>query len=326
MFLVNPDVRPMWVADMDFAVPPFIVDAIISRARHPVYGYTFRPQAFFDSIISWMSRRHGWEVKKPWISFSPGIVPALNMAVLAYTEPGDRIIVQPPVYFPFFTAVRNHGREIVHNGLINRNGTYVMDFDDLEEKARTAKMLILCHPHNPVGRAWTREELETLAGICRKHEVLILSDEIHSDLIYNEGHHIPLLSLPETANHTVSFYAPSKTFNLAGLSTSVLIIPDPVLRQKYEKTLDNLHIGMGNIFGSEALMAAYNQGEDWLRQLLQYLEGNYRYLEEFIGERLPEVGVTQTRATYLIWLDFRKLGMDDAKTEEFHDLGSRSRS
>ncbi len=311
------DVHPMWVADMDFAVPGFIRDAIIERAKHPIYGYTFRPPVFFESIISWMSRRHGWDIDKSWISFSPGIVPALNMIVLTFTEPGDRIILQPPVYFPFFTAVKNHGREIVHNRLVNRNGRYYMDFEDLEEKAKNAKMLILCHPHNPVGRVWTKEELTKLVEICRRNGVLIISDEIHSDLILGDNKHIPVLTIAGAEEIAISCYAPSKTFNLAGLSTSYLITPSKDLRRKYEKTLDNLHIGMGNIFGNESLIAAYTHGEKWLGELLVYLEDNLTCLENFIKDHIPLAKVTVTEATYLIWMDFRKLGMEDRDLKKF---------
>ncbi len=313
----TPDVFPMWVADMDFATPPFIREAIIRRAMHPVYGYTFRSSAFHESILSWMSRRHQWEVDKSWISFSPGIVPALNMAVLAFTEPGDRIILQPPVYFPFFTAVKNHGREVAYNELICRDGNYYMDFEDLEKKAATAKMLILCHPHNPIGRLWKKEELESLLDICRRHHVLILSDEIHSDLILSEERHTPLLSLNNADEITTACYSASKTFNLAGLSTSFLISPNPELRQKYEKTLDNLHIGMGNLFGNEALIAAYTEGEEWLNQLLIYLRENIRFLENFLNRHIPLVHLTKTEATYLTWLDFRSLGMSDRNLKNF---------
>ncbi len=317
------DVTPMWVADMDFATPEFIREAVIKRARHPVYGYSFRPPEFFESIISWMRRRHRWDIRKEWISFSPGIVPAVNMAVLAFTDPGDRIILQPPVYHPFFNAVRDHGREIVYNQLIHKDGRYSIDFEDLEDKARTSGMLIFCHPHNPVGRAWTRNELETLTEICRKHHVYILSDEIHSDLLLNGKTHIPLLTCQGAEEITLSCYAPSKTFNLAGLSTSFLITPNRELRINYEKILNGLHIGMGNIFGTEALKAAYDQGEQWLDELIGYLRGNLHFLENFAGEHLPDIRITPTEATYLVWIDFRKYGMNDHELKQFiiHQAG-----
>jgi cystathionine beta-lyase len=273
-FFGNDTILPLWVADMDFETPDFIREAVIKRASHPVYGYTFRTESFSQSIVDWMRKRHHWEIKKEWVSFSPGVVPALNMAVLAFTKPGDKVIVQPPVYFPFFTAVKNHGRELVYNQLIEKDGRYEMDFDDLEKKAdEKTRLLLLCHPHNPVGRLWGKKELETLVDICARKNILIISDEIHSDLMLNGNVHIPLATLSQkAADISLTCIAPSKTFNLAGLSTSALIIPNENLKKEYEKILDHLHVGMGNIFGITSLEAAYNHGEEWLDQLLQYLK------------------------------------------------------
>lgn len=317
------DVLPMWVADMDFATPDFIRNAVIERAKHPVYGYTIRKDEFPEAIISWMKRRHNWNVGKEWISFSPGIVPALNMCVLAYTEPGDGIIIQPPVYFPFFRAVKDHKRKLLENVLVNKNNEYSIDFEDFEEKAKKAKVFILCHPHNPVGRLWDREELSRMVEICRKHNVVIFSDEIHSDLILGNNKHIPLLKIPGAKEITLSMYAPSKTFNLAGLSTSFLIIPDKKLKVKYDRLIDKLHMGLGNIFGAVALVAAYNDGEEWLAQLIGYIEENISYLKSFITDIIPEVKITDPEATYLVWLNFRDLGMDNAELKNFiiHQAG-----
>ena len=305
------DVMPLWVADMDFETPDFIREAIIERAKHSIYGYTLRGEGFFSSIINWMNKRHSWKVKKDWIVFSPGIVPAINVAVLSFTNPGDKILIQPPVYHPFYGAIRDHGREIIENILLYTKGTYSIDFDDFEKKAKLATVFILSHPHNPVGRLWNREELSKMIEICKKNDVIVFSDEIHSDLILGDSSHIPLLSLDDNPENIISFYAPSKTFNLAGLATSYLIIPDIDLKNKYEGMLNALHLGMGNIFGAVALESAYNNGESWLQQLLIYLNSNLKFLNDYIEERIPEITVIQPEATYLVWMDMQRLNLSD---------------
>ncbi|MFW5819685.1 MAG: MalY/PatB family protein [Bacteroidota bacterium] len=311
------DVLPLWVADMDFETPDFIRNAIIKRAEHPIYGYTVRKNSFFQSIIGWMDRRHNWKVHKNWISFSPGIVPALNMCVLSFTSPKDKILIQPPVYPPFFRAIKDHDRNLLENVLLYEGEHYRIDFDDFEKKAREAKAFILCHPHNPVGRLWNHQELLRMVEICNKNGVLIFSDEIHSDLILFKHTHIPLLTIPGANEITVSMYAPSKTFNLAGLSTSFLIIPDKDLKIKYDRTLDNLHMGLGNIFGNVALEAAYNEGEEWLTQVLHYIHHNITYLSRFLENRIPEIKPIIPEATYLVWLDCRALNMSDKELKNF---------
>ena len=240
---------PMWVADMDFRTPDFIVNAVKERASHEIYGYSFRTEKYNEALIGWFARRHGWKIDKEWVSFSPGVVPALNLIVMEFTEPGDEIIVQPPVYFPFFSAVKNHNRKLVLNQLAYEKGRYSIDFKDLESKINSnTRMLILCNPHNPVGRAWKVEELEQLANICVKNNILLLSDEIHCDLVFPPTKHIITASLSEEiANNTITAVAPSKTFNLAGLSTSAIICPNPELKRRYDKILDNVHVGSGNI-------------------------------------------------------------------------------
>ena len=311
------DVMPLWVADMDFATPDFIREAVIARAMHPIYGYTLRNDEFPDSIISWMKKRHNWQLNKEWISFSPGIVPALNMCVLAYSNPGDKILIQPPVYHPFFRAIKDHKRQLITNELAYQNEAYSINFEDFETKAKEARIFILSHPHNPVGRLWNQEELSRMLEICKKHEVIILSDEIHSDLILGKEKHIPLLTLPEAEKQVISMYAPSKTFNLAGLSTSFLIIPNKELKVIYDRMLDNLHMGLGNIFGFVALQAAYTHGEEWLEQLLAYLRGNVDFLTEYIRNHIPRVKVIKPEATYLVWLDFKDLNMTKEELRNF---------
>ncbi|MCK4920403.1 MAG: PatB family C-S lyase [Bacteroidales bacterium] len=311
------DVLPLWVADMDFETPEFIREAVIKRAKHPIYGYTLRGDSFYSSIIDWMRKRHDWKVEKDWISFAPGIVPAINMAVLSFTKPGEKILIQPPVYHPFFYAIKDHKREILENNLVYEKGKYTIDYKDFEEKAKEAKVFILCHPHNPVGRLWNKEELTQLLKICRRHEVMIFSDEIHSDLILGENPHIPLLSLEEEPTNIISFYAPSKTFNLAGLSTSFLIIPNKKIKIIYEELLNSLHVNMGNIFGAVALEKAYEEGEEWLEQLLDYLKSNLKFLKDFIEKNIPEIKVINPEATYLVWLDFNQLNICDEDLRKF---------
>ncbi len=313
------DVLPMWVADMDFPVADFILDAIRQRLEHPILGYTFRSDRFSGSVTSWLERRHGWRVETEAIGFSPGIVPALNMCVLEFTDPGDMVVVQPPVYFPFFSAVSNHGRELVHNQLVKRDNRYEMDLEHLEELFKAgARLFFLCNPHNPVGRAWLQEELQELANLCVKYGVLVISDEIHSDLLLSGNRHIPFASLgKEVADLTLTCMAPSKTFNLAGLYTSVMIATDPDLMKRYEKILDAVHVGGDNILGQVALEAAYTQGDEWLDQLLIYLEKNYRELCSLLNSAAPDLLISPLEATYLAWLDFSFLGLDDAGLRNF---------
>jgi len=313
------DVIPMWVADMDFNTPEFIVKALQNRLNHEIYGYTFRPPEYFSSLIDWLKNRHNWEVEKEWISFCPGIVPALNFCTLAFTQPGDSIIVQPPVYFPFFSATESHGRNLVYNRLKEVEGKWVMDYDSLVDSIDgKTKMIIISNPHNPVGRVWTREELNNLADICLKNNIIILSDEIHCDLVLPGFIHTPVASLSEKiAEITITCIAPSKTFNLAGLSTSSVIISNPVLRKSYTRVVDNLHVGGGNIFGTVASIAAYSHGHQWLDALLDYIDHNIDFVEDYCGKMIPEILPVQPEATYMIWLDCRKFGMTGKELQNF---------
>jgi cystathionine beta-lyase len=313
------DVIPMWVADMDFNTPEFIVKALQNRLNHEIYGYTFRPPEYFLSIIGWLKNRHNWEVEKEWISFCPGIVPALNFCTLAFTQPGDSIIVQPPVYFPFFSAIESHGRNLIYNRLKEVEGKWVMDYDSLVDSIdRKTKMIIISNPHNPVGRVWTREELNNLAEICLKNNIIILSDEIHCDLVLPGFTHTPVASLSEKiAEITITCIAPSKTFNLAGLSTSSVIISNPVLRKSYTRVVDNLHLGGGNIFGTIASIAAYSHGHQWLDALLDYIDHNIDFVEDYCRKMIPEILPVQPEATYMIWLDCRKFGMTGKELQNF---------
>jgi cysteine-S-conjugate beta-lyase len=313
------DVLPMWVADMDFPVAGFILDAISQRLTHPFLGYTFRSDQFSASVASWLHRRHGWKVGTETIGFSPGIVPALNMCVMEFTDPGDRVVVQPPVYFPFFTAISNHRREVVYNQLVKRDHRYEMDLDHLETLFRDGvKLFLLCNPHNPVGRAWSLEELQQLAVLCVKYNVLVISDEIHSDLLLFGNHHIPFASLgSEIADLTLTCVAPSKTFNLAGLYTSVVIATNPLIKERYDKILDAMHVGGDNILGQVAFQAAYESGDEWLDQLIVYLEKNYDGLCSVLNEAVPDLLISPLEATYLTWLDFSFMQLNDKKLTDF---------
>ena len=318
-YLGSDDLIPMWVADMDFRTPPFVMEALRKRLDHEVLGYAVRPEGYYESLIGWTQRNHQWAVRRDWITFSPGVVPAPNMAVLAYTQPGEIIITQPPVYFPFYMAVRDHGRKLLYNPLVLKDGRLSMDFDDLERKAAAgAKMIIISSPHNPGGSVWTREELLKLADICLKHKVLMFSDEIHCDLVYKPYKHIPLASLSEEISaQTITAVAPSKTFNLSGLSTASVIISDKTLREKFSQVLGHLHISGGNILGNVALEAAYTSGDDWVRQLMEYLGRNLDFMEMFLKENLPLIGMIRPEATFLVWLDCRNLKLSDEELKDF---------
>jgi len=313
------DVIPMWVADMDFNTPDFVISALRKRLDHEICGYTFRQKEYYSSIAGWIKTRHNWNVDNEWICFSPGIVPALNFCTLAFTVPGDKIIVQPPVYFPFFSAVESHGRILVYNQLKESDGTWEMDFDSLISSIDSkTKMIIISNPHNPVGRVWSPEELTKLAGICLKNNILILSDEIHSDLVLPGFVHTPIASLSEEISaSTITFMAPSKTFNLAGLSTSSVIISNPSLRKTFKGIVDNLHVGNGNIFGIVASIAAYSNGHKWLDELLDYVDHNIDFTADYCRKMIPEILPVVPEATYMMWLDCRKLAMTGKELQSF---------
>jgi cysteine-S-conjugate beta-lyase len=318
-FFGSADILPLWVADMDFRVPDFIMEAIKRRLEHEVFGYTFRNRSFNQAVAGWVKRRHNWDIQEDWISFSPGVVSALTASVLAFTEPGDKVIVQPPVYFPFFDSVRGVRRRLVENPLKLSGSRYHFDLEDLESKIdENTRMLILCSPHNPGGMVWSPSELRSLSEICIRNNIMVLSDEIHADLLFDGQIHTPYAMLsPEAEQNTIVCMAPSKTFNTAGLSTSFVVIPNPEIRKSYEKLLRTLHIHMGNIPGTVALEAAYLHGDDWLRQMMFYVQENYRYLENFMSVHLPRVKVMKPEATYLVWLDFRDYGMKDRQLNNF---------
>ena len=313
------DAIPMWVADMDFEAPPAVVEAIRRRAAHGIYGYPLVPPSFWQAAIDWLRRRHGWEIRKEWMAKTPGIVPALNYCVRAFTKPGDAVIIQTPVYFPFTNAVENNGRRVVRNPLRFDGHRYTMDLDDLRTKIDApGRMLILCSPHNPVGRVWTQEELEALGRIAVERDLLVISDEIHHDLIYRGHRHRILASLsPELAQQTITCIAPSKTFNIPGLSTAAVISSNPDLLKKFEDEAERAGFELGQIFGIVGFEAAYAHGEDWLDKLLPYLEANVDFLEKFLEERVPGVRLIRPEGTYLALLDCRGLGLEPAALNDF---------
>ncbi len=308
----NP-ILPMWVADMDFASPQPVIDALTERAQHGIFGYTYQTASYLEAVINWMEKRHGWSVQADWICTTPGVVSAVNMLVQAFVAPGQKVLLQKPVYYPFFSAINNNQAQIVSNSLRLDEGRYRMDFADLAEKAAdpTVTMAILCNPHNPVGRVWSRDELQQFGEICLQNNVLVIADEIHGDLIYSDHTFTPFASLsPAFAENSITCTAPSKTFNLAGLHTSNIIIQNKKLRVLFQETLRRNGLSGVNPFGVVALEAAYNHGDEWLAQVMAYIEGNLRYLEEYITANIPQIKVIHPEGTYLVWLDCRALGLD----------------
>ncbi|MFZ2487821.1 MAG: MalY/PatB family protein [Anaerolineae bacterium] len=315
----EPRLLPMWVADMDFRCPPAVVEALTTRAQHGIYGYTWPDDSYRQAIVDWLARRQGWQIERDWILGTPGVVPALNLLVQTFVQPGQRVIVQPPVYYPFYTAVTNNQAELVRNPLRYTDGRYQIDFAGLAELVRdpATTMLILCSPHNPVGRVWQPDELRELGELCTANGVLVVADEIHGDLIYPGQRFTPYGTLdPALVENAMICTAPSKTFNLAGLATSNIIIPNAALRVRFERTLMRSGLHGGNTFGITALEAAYTHGDAWLDALLVYIADNYRYLHDFIAAHLPEIKVIEPEGTYLVWLDCRGLGLDNAALEQ----------
>lgn len=305
------DVIPMWVADMDFKSPPQIIKALKERADHGIFGYPMIDENYFDPFITWIKERHGWEIDKSWIVPADGVVDALKIAILTYSKPGDNVVIQSPVYYPFYNIIKSNGRMILKNSLKLEDMGYKIDFEDLDAKLNMnrTKLLILCNPHNPVGRVWKKEELERLSEVCLKRDIIILSDEIHSDLVYSPNKHIPISSLSQDIEKRVlTFYASSKTFNLPGLHASFVVIADDKLRNEYKNMLKSVSTDSLNIFGMTGAKAAYENGEEWLNELLKYLKNNIEFVLKFFSENMPDLKIIEPEGTYLMWLDFRKYG------------------
>lgn len=312
-------VLAMWVADMDFRCPEPVIDALRRRVEHGLFGYSAKGQAYEEAVCGWFKRRQNWDVKPEWLSPIPGVVPALNVAVRAFTQPGDKVIVQRPVYYPFFRVSKNNGCEIVSNGLIYENGTYTIDFDDLEQKAADpkARMLILCSPHNPIGRVWSAEELARIADICARNKVIVIADEIHGDLIMPGQTFVPFATLGEVAEQNcVVCTAPSKTFNLAGMHSSNMFIPNPELRERFTTAQAAQSLPGMSPFSITATIAAYNEGEPWLDAVIAYITDNAKLVMDTFAAHEPRVKPIMPQGTYLQWLDCRALGLDNDALED----------
>lgn len=312
-------VLPMWVADMDFRCPPVVTEALGRLAAHGIFGYSAKTDDYVEAVCGWFRERQGWDVQGDWLITAPGVVPTLNVIVRAFTEPGDRVIVQRPVYYPFFRVTHNNGCEVVSNTLILEDGAYRMDLDDLEEKARDpkAKLLILCSPHNPIGKVWDRADLTAVAEICARHGVIVVADEIHGDLMFPGVSFTPFATLGDTAaQNTIVCTAPSKTFNLAGLHTSNIFIPNPDLRARFAETYAAHALPGMNPFGIAATMAAYRGGAEWLDAAMTYIAGNADRLISFFGQEVPEIKAIRPEGTYLQWFDCRALGLDKDALED----------
>jgi cystathionine beta-lyase len=318
-FGLEDGVMPLWVADMDFRVPQSIIDALTKRAEHGIFGYSAPLDEYFAAMSWWQKTRHDWEIKQEWISITPGVVPALNYFIRALSNEGDKIIIQQPVYYPFNNTIETNNRVTANNPLKLENGTYVMDFENLEQVAKDpkAKALILCSPHNPMGVIWSEEDLRKLGEICNRNNVVVISDEIHNDLILpGYKHYTYALLGEEFANNAVICTAPSKTFNLAGLQTSNIIIPNKEIKDKIDRELKKSSVMYPNLFGIVATTAAYSEdGVEWLKQLLAYLDENTKFIEKFAAEKIPKLKYSSPQATYLGWLDFREMGLSQEELE-----------
>lgn len=313
------NILPMWVADMDFRTAAAVIEALAKRVQHGVFGYTKVPQAYYDATIDWFARRHNFVIEKDWILFTTGVVPALSAIIKALTKPGDKVLVQSPVYNCFFSSIRNDECGLVTNPLVYKDGTYSIDFDDLEQKTAdpAVKLMLLCNPHNPVGRVWTKLELTRIGEICQRNNVIVVSDEIHCDLTYHGHTHIPFASISEEfRQNSVTCIAPTKTFNLAGLQVANIVAADSEVKKKIGKALNVNEVCEINAFAIEALIAAYNDSEEWLDELREYLYDNYLYLKEFFHNNLPQFPVLPLEATYLVWVDCSVLNIPSEEIEQ----------
>lgn len=306
------DLLPLWVADMDFPTPPFIVDALRRRLEHPIFGYTIEPDNYWPTVAQWIQAHHGWEVKTEWMTYIPGIVKGIGLAVNVFVKEDEKVIIQPPVYHPFRLTPQGNGREVVFNPLIeNSDGSYSMDFDNLAAVAdEKCRMLILSNPHNPAGICWDRDTLQRLADFCFERHILVISDEIHCDMALWGNRHIPFATVSErAAQNSITFGAPSKTFNIAGIVSSYAIVPNDGLRQRFYSWLTANELNEPTLFAPIATIAAFTQGEEWRKQMLAYIEGNIQWVIDFCRQHLPEVKPLRPQASFLVWLDCRALGL-----------------
>lgn len=313
------DIIPLWIADMDFVSADFIVEALKKRAEHGVMGYVCRCESFWTAVMEWMEFHSGWKIDRQWLQFSPGVVAGLVFAMNSNTKEGDGVLIQPPVYHPFANVIRSNNRKIINNPLVLTQNGYEIDFEDFEAKAKLAKVFLMCNPHNPTGRVFTEEELRRMGEICVKHNVVVVCDEIHMDFIYKPNRHIHFAAIDKRfADITITLAAPSKSFNIAGLCTAYAVISNEKLRNDYETELTKIHCDNSNIFGVEALKAAYTKkGEEWLECMLDYLECNIDYVLEFLKANLPSVKCIKPQATFLMWFDFREWGLTPEQLNDF---------
>ena len=312
------DVQPLWVADMDFAAPLAVQRALAQRAAHPIYGYTVYPDALYVTLLTWLAERHGWQVQREWLMFCPGVVPSLHAAIMALSHAEEGVIVQPPVYAPFLAVAEITGRKSQFNPLKEEHGQYHFDLADFERCAAAgARILLLCSPHNPVGRVWREDELLALLDICHRYAITVVSDEIHADLVYPGHKHVPLAKLAGDRVKVITALAPSKTFNIPGLGLSMLIVPDKADRAAIARVFGMLHVSASNPFSIAASVAAYGEGGPWLDDLLVYLKGTHDTVRDYAAQHLPGIRVGEAQGTYLLWLDCRELGMDDAALKRF---------
>ncbi|HCU2821095.1 TPA: pyridoxal phosphate-dependent aminotransferase [Clostridioides difficile] len=311
------DLLPMWVADMDFKTAPCIIDSLKNRLEQEIYGYTTRPDSYNESIVNWLDRRHNWKIKSEWLIYSPGVIPAISLLINELTKANDKIMIQEPVYSPFNSVVKNNNRELIISPLQKlENGDYIMDYEDIENKIKDVKLFILCNPHNPVGRVWTKDELKKLGDICLKHNVKIISDEIHSDIILKKHKHIPMASISkEFEKNTITCMAPTKTFNIAGLQSSYVVLSDEKDYKLLDDAFTRIDIKRNNCFSLVATEASYNNGESWLESFLEYLESNIDFAIKYINENMPKLKVRKPEGTYLLWVDFSALGLSDEELE-----------
>jgi len=314
------DIIPLWVADMDFAVPDAVQRALTERAAHPVFGYTVHPESLYESLLNWLAKRHGWQIEHESVLFCSGVVPSLHACIMALSCPDEAVIVQPPVYAPFLAAPAICGRKMLLNPLKVTAGRYTFDLDDLARCATEGgRLLILCSPHNPVGRVWQKDELHSLLAVCEKYDITVISDEIHADLVYPSIKHVPLATLNDKVK-IVTAIAPSKTFNIAGLGMSALVVPDKTDRAAIQQAFDTLHVSACNPFSIVAFEAAYRAGAPWLDELLEYLAGTRDLVREFLHRHLPQIEMVEPEGTYLLWLDCRAMGLSDKQLKDFFIL------
>lgn len=303
---MDAEVLPLWVADMDFRTSPAIIEALQRRVVHGIFGYTRVPDAYYQAVTNWFARRHGWNIQREWMIYTSGVVPAVSAVIKALTVPGDKVLVQTPVYNCFFSSIRNNGCTLAASPLLRVGNTWQMDFEDLERKASDpdVKVFLLCNPHNPVGRVWTREELLKAGEICSRHGVTVVSDEIHCELVYPGHAYTPFASISgDFSARAIVCISPSKAFNIAGLQIANIVVPDEEVRRKIDKAININEVCDVNPFGVTATIAAYTEGEEWLNQLLVYLQANYKWMQDYCRTHLPDFPISDLEGTYLVWMD-----------------------